>query len=280
MKRVILLLSIASFALAACTREPEARHIVTLPVDSGGSSKVFLDETFHTYWNAGDKVSIFYGGEPENICGTFQGEDGDAKGLVSFESSSSIPIGPTYALSPYNPSNSISGPVLTAEIPCSQPYEEGSYANGSAVLAAKSVDGHLSFRYANAVIALTLRLYSSLDVNVRSIVLRSQSGEPIAGKLNIDMGGDDAPKVSVGGSASNSIVMASATPGENICTIGAGRNKTFFFCVAPGALYEGYCFEVELEGGEVRKVRSSKKTVLSAGVLERIEDGIVVSDII
>lgn len=252
MKRFVPLI-FALLLMAGCSREAGESPVgITLGVDMS-STRVMLDSGFHTLWNSGDRVSVFYKSSTYNSGATFQGGNGDSEGTVFFYGDGSDPASglTTYAVSPYSRKASLAldpdaGDVLAAEIPAVQGYRSGSYGRGAAVLVAASKTDNLQFRYASSIVCLELFNKSLVPFRIEQVALSALGGESVCGEIAVNMKDPSSPDVSLvrGG---KEIVMKNED-GQPLCMIAAGARERFFFSAAPVQLSKGYSFAVKLAG--------------------------------
>lgn len=272
MRRFVPLI-FALLLMPGCSKEAGESPVgITLGVDMS-ATRVMLDSGFHTLWNSGDRVSVFYKSSTYNSGAAFQGRNGDSEGTISFYSDGSEPAADltTYAVSPYSSKASLvpdpeAGDVLTAEIPQVQGYRSGSYGRGAAVLVAASKTDNLQFRYASSIVCLELFNRSLVPFRIEQVTLSALGGEPVCGEIAVNMKDPSSPDVSLVG-GEKEIVMKNED-GQPLCMIAAGARERFFFSVAPVQLSKGYSFTVKLAGeAEPIIVRETGVSSLLPGTL-------------
>lgn len=206
MKRFLLLVG-ALFLLSSCTTEfdqlmngsraDQAKQHTVFQASVEGCSmsetKVYADEQLRVLWNADDRISVF-NKNTYNYQYVFTGDDGDTaggfeeipvSGLISGNSIDNI-----YAVYPYSKNTKLDNDgVLTMLLPAEQKYKEKSFGIGANTMVAVTDDNFLAFKNVGGY--LSFRLYGD-NVKVKSLMIKGNNGEKIAGKAFITMplGGD------------------------------------------------------------------------------------------
>ena len=233
--KTILLLLCAAFA-SSCSKDvqkPEQTAKQTLKVQCA-DSKVTLNNSVQTVWNAGDKVSVFFGNETNSVW-SYEGADGAASGNIVYNNMLMRGDGPVYALWPSSNEASLSGSDISTQLPASQTLVEGKF--GTAVLVAKTTGSSLQFKYASAL----LRVDVPGPITVTGITVSNHGAANIAGDISIDCSGA-TPVASPGASGSTLITLVPEAP----VVIADGNTASFFVSLIPGTYTEG--LEVDVTG--------------------------------
>ena len=214
----------------------ESTITVTLP----STTKVHLEGT-STFWDEGDKVTVFYKTE-KNECWTYTGQSAQTGGTISRELTPRVMTrGKILALWPYDKrAASPSEDLITTSIPAAQTWVENSFP--TALLAASGVDNNLRFSYCTAM----LELVFTGPADISSIVLRSNGDEKLSGACELSFGGDTPGLICNGES---SVELSCST------TIASGESKSFMMSVAPAVLESGCSFIVNYRGGDSQTVK-------------------------
>ena len=197
-------------AFYSCTKE------VPAPVSDGGlvqfratleapSVKTALSEGNAVEWVAGDSISIF-NGSSNVFCASSEA------GTSTTFSATLSGSGPWYALYPYDAEASISGGIITAELPSAQIAVPGTFANGMNLAVALSEGSNLHFK--NVLSYIKVQVTNAL---VSKIVLSGKNTEVLAGTVKIDFNSGQ-PVYSIEGEGATSITLAPESgyfiPGE------------------------------------------------------------------
>ena len=265
MKKSLLILGLIS-AAAACTMKEEANtpakgsKVLYATVEDPGT-KVYLDEDFKVLWNADDRISVF-DFDTYNQQYSFDGKDGDNYGTFSIvadgQLKTSNDISLRYAVYPYSESNSISNSeVLAINLPCEQIYADHSFGPGAnAMVAATSSD---KMKFKNVCGYLMIKLYGD-DVKVKSIVLRGNSGEKIAGAASVSISEGGNPTAIMGSDATTAITLSCPEP----VSIGTSSSDytEFWFAIPPIEFTKGFTIVVEDgDGGCFTKTTGKSLTI-------------------
>ena len=168
----------------------------TIEGSDGASTKVFADDQMRVLWNADDRITVFnkysYGYEY-----SFTGQDGDNAGEFAAVPNNDIvtgnPLDHVYALYPYNASTKISNDgVITATLPSQQAYKANSFGIGANTMLSVTDDTQLRFKNVGGY--LSFKFYGD-NVSVKSITLRGNNREKLAGAATITMSPGGTPTV-------------------------------------------------------------------------------------
>ena len=232
MKRIMTLFG-AMLVLASavgCTKElqqtkPAAgEKIVFTAVQDDGLSKTALDQNFRILWDDTDSISIFAGASGSNTLANVQsvtngGLNATFVGVAGLTDT-------YYALSPRQASATISGGVITADIPADQGVAfAGSFGSRANVAVAKASGSTvLKFRNVGAILGVKV-----MDEGLTGISLASQGHEPLAGKVQVDWN-DGTPGI-----------LSVSDPKETVSLEGPfTAGQTYYFCVLPGTYASGF----------------------------------------
>lgn len=256
MKKIILFLGFLSL-LFACTSEldnqpgiaDEQAPVLYASINDEAETRVYLDEDYKVLWHADDRISVFnkntynqqyrFDGSTGANAGTFSiVEDGKLK--------TSNDIDNHHAVYPYRESTSISNSsVLTVNFPAVQTYAPTSFGQGANTMIAVSDCDNLMFK--NACGYLMLKLFGD-NIAVKSVSLRGNSHEKMAGEATVSMALGGLPSVTMFDSATEEIVLTC----DNAVTIGnsAESYTEFWFAIPPVTFTEGFTVTVTDEAGK------------------------------
>ena len=173
-------------------------------------TRTFVDEKVRLLWTEGDLLTIFT--STLNRKYQFDGETGDNSGTFSEIATSQFGTGNSisanYAVYPYSSSNKISNDeVITLSLPATQQYAENSFGqDANTMVAVTSGPNDYFLPFKNVGGFLRLRLYGE-GVTVRSIELKGNNSEKIAGKATVTSKYGQNPELEMSASATESITL-------------------------------------------------------------------------
>ena len=248
MKRFLLFV-VTSLLFVACDNKFEdegntIQRVSSLPTLTAEfadeDTRTYVEDNLYLRWYEGDLISAFLGNTLNNKY-IFKGETGDNGGTFSAVSStelgSSYPLDNIFALYPYDEDNEISkAGVINYSLPAVQEYAEESFGKGANTMVAvtKSTDDtFLAFK--NACGYLKIKLYGK--ATVKSIELKGNNGEKIAGEASITATYGGVPTVAMSEDATESITLDC---GEGVkLSTDAEKPTEFWFVVPPTEFSDG-----------------------------------------
>ena len=230
----------ALFVLAlSCSKEMDVVESVSQPTISSElvpitftvdaqSAKTALGASNGVVWSDGDQVSVF--DDVIGNTGSYEVKEGRVAASVS-ETATSV-----FALYPSSTEASLSGSVITAEIPAVQNAVAGSFGPGANLAVARTTpaDAHFVFRNVGGLLKFTLQ-----EEGVTKVIVKANGGEKIAGAVSVTLNADGTiASASCTGSSTVTLQPESGT-----LTNGA----TYYIVVAPGTLSGGVTVLLERE---------------------------------
>lgn len=234
-KYLSILFAVALFASCAKDIAPEKEEtpVFKAGFESGFETKTYLNESLLNRWNADDRVSIFVG-NTYNQQYKFEGKTGANSGSFSqignpgFFSGSKLEA--NYSVYPYSGNTSISEDgVVSFEFPSEQSYEPNSFGIGANTMFAvteNTSDYFLLFK--NACGYLKVSLYG--DATIKSVSVRSNGGEVIAGEGAVTATNTEVPSVAMSASGGDMITIDC---GEGVQLGTTSETATDFYFVIP-----------------------------------------------
>ena len=226
-------------------------------------TRTLIDENVKMLWSADDEISVFYH-NTFNRRYRFDGETGDNSGTFSHEASSEINKGSelatNYAVYPYSKDTSIAADgTISIMLPAVQEYAQNSFGVGANTMVAvtESMDDYfLSFK--NLCGYLKLKLYG--DVIVKSIKLRGENNEPIAGAATITAEYGKTPTLTMDDDATSTITLDC---GGGVKLGETEEMATEFWIVVPPTNFEkGFNISVEgVDGGECFSMTTKARSI-------------------
>ena len=241
------------------------------------ATKVYADDQLRVLWNADDRITVFnkysYGYEY-----SFSGEDGDNAGEFTAVPNNSLVTGNrlthVYALYPHKSATKISNDgVITATLPAIQTYKENSFGIGANTMVSVTDDNKLMFRNVGGY--LSFKLYGD-NVSVKSITLKGNNHEKLAGSANVTMPVKGTPTTIMQDDATESITLTCETP----VALGADADHytEFWFVIPPTTFTNGFTVTVtDALGGVFTKSTSlplsiNRNSISRMATLEIVPD--------
>ena len=274
MKRFLLFL-VASLLAVACDNkfEDEANSRqgkVDMPKLTAGfaeDTRTYVEDGFYLRWHEGDLISAFVG-NTRNTQYIFEGETGDKGGYFMATESGlgASKLDRIYALYPYDKSAEIStNGVISCSISTVQKYAENSFGKGANTMVAVTKDlddTFLSFK--NTCGYLKIKLYG--NGTVKSIELKGNNGEKIAGAATTTMAYGDVPQLTMATDATKSITL---NCGEGVALSNNTNNPTEFWVVVPPMEFsEGVTITATDVNGSAFEKNTSKKVVIDRNKIQ------------
>ena len=277
MKFRIFTIWLAATVFAACTSN---EMDIPSPVDDssdeffasieGTFTKVSVDDRLNVVWNADDRASIFDKTDVNQEY-RFTGKDGDDSGIFKIvsdgSSSTGNPLSFVYSVYPYKETTTVgSDGTITLTLPEEQAYRENDFGSGANTMVSVSSDKELLFK--NLCGYLVLKLYGD-DVSVRSISLKGNNGEILAGAANVTAAADKAPTFVFSGPGSISLALNCPSP----VSIGStAESATVFWLVVPPTTFSlGFTISVTDSKGNVFEKSTSSEAAIPRNTVFRMK---------
>lgn len=266
-KRLLLYVIIALVAFACAKFEEPATNRVmvdapdTLYAEVSEDTRTYIESDKYIRWSAGDEISYFK--TTYNLQYRFKGSTGDGSGtfdLVTTSAGVGSALSNSYAIYPYVQSTTINtNGAISFELPATQLYAENSFGSGANTMVAvaeNSDDNTLYFK--NACGYLKLRLYG--DASVKSIAIKGNKEEKLAGLATITSTYGGTPSVAMNSKATTVITLDC---GEGIKLSTDVNNPTTFWIVVPPTTFEeGFTMSVTDVNGNVYEKVTNKSVAI------------------
>jgi len=276
MKNTLWMSILLALLVSGCSQEEMLKHTSSA---SGGrvfttsfendESRTYLEDGKYSRWTEGDRISLFDASTLNNQY-LFAGDTGDSGGtffMLSKPEGTGTTLATNYAVYPYDKDMTISSKgTITLTLPSIQHYAENSYGLGDNTMVAvteNTDDTFLSFK--NVGGCFKLQLYGD-DVTVKSITLKGNNDEKIAGKATITAAYDKAPVVTMADDAATSITLDC---GKGI-KMGTTEDEatTFWIVVPPTIFSKGITVMVRDFGNKVFSQSTDKELVIERNVVK------------
>ena len=222
----------------------------TASFDAAAASKAVLkpgETESKVEWEAGDQVSVLTG-EANYL---YTANAGGATTTLTTQATDVPAEGAFYAVYPYDADAALAEGVITTVLPAEQTAVKGSFATHLAV--AQAAENKLAFKNVCGLVKVNIAA-----AGVTKVVLEGNSGEVVAGAINVTVGAEPS-WTAVEGQGATSVALVSATALE------AGD---YFFAVLPQTFAAG--FKVTAYKGEeswvIRNV-VAETTIARAGIV-------------
>lgn len=240
-------LMILSMLLIGCVQDIFTNETIDIawesyPVLTAGfedaATKTYVEDKKHLRWNAGDRISAFYG-STLNSQYQFDGNTGDNSGTFSYIPSGRLetgnPLDVIYAVYPYGKDTRVTEDgVISLLLPDVQYYGENSFGVGANTMVAVTenlTDTFLSFK--NVCGYIKLQLYGCGII--QSIELSGNMEEKIAGAAVVTPVIHGAPAIALEDDASDNIILNCL---EGVELEPSAENIREFWIVVPPMTFE------------------------------------------
>ena len=269
MKNMLSLILLISILVSGCSQEEFLKNQTTnLPKITAGfeqnESRTYIEEGNLLRWSENDQISFFYK-STLNLQYKFDGETGDNVGTFSpvnqaIDTRNSLSH--NYAIYPYASDIKITDSgVITSNLPAEQSYASNSFGLGDNTMVAVTQNTNDTFlKFKNVCGYLKLQLYGD-DVTVKSITLKGNNNEKLAGKAMITPIYGNAPTISMADDATETITLDC---GEGVKIGTTAETATAFWMVVPPTTFESG-FEVtitDIKGGSFTQSTSNKISIV------------------
>ena len=223
-------------------------------------TKVFVNTSLKTLWNADDRITIFY--DTYNNQFKFNGETGADNGTFSkvqndYYTAAETPT--TYAVYPYNPSTSITEEgKITLTLPAIQNYAQNSYGLGANTMVAATETPTSNALYFKSLCSfVVIKLYGT--GTVKSIILTGNNGEKIAGTATVTPVYGEAPSATMSDEAGSSITLDC---GDGVVIGTTAETATeFWFCIPPTTFTNGFTIKAITTAGYYMEKKTTSEKV-------------------
>ena len=252
MKRFTILATV--IALVGCSQYSEELDKIAAPTQKQTEfhasmpecdTRTYVEDNKYLRWNAGDEITVF-NGNSYNSHWKFAGENGANSGKFTeiedsgFVTGTPLNLTANYAIYPYDENITITeSGVVSLTLPATQAYNHtyansfGAGANTMMAVTENASDNFLSFK--NICGYLKLKFYGD-DVTVKSVTIKGNNGEKIAGKATVTMTYGGEPTITMGNGATDTITVDC---GEGVELSSDPSNPTIFWVVIPETTFEG-----------------------------------------
>lgn len=274
MKKLTLFATTIALLVGGCTNNTfDNKNIAdnTLPDLTAGfaddETKTYVENGKYLRWHEADLITAFYG-NALNRQYKFNGATGANNGTFSLVPSGELGTGNTlgaiYAVYPYDATASISDEgVISLTLPATQQYAENSFGEGANTMIAVTEnieDTFLGFK--NACGYLKLKLYNAEGVRIRSIEVKGNNEEKIAGSATATIEYGGVPNIVMNENATSVITLDCGEEGVALGT--TAETATEFWIVLPEVTFEGgiTISVTDIGGGKFFKTTENRVNII------------------
>ena len=261
-----LILAIFALALASCAKEQFSESRVVLPGQELTITATSGDPETRTerasdgsvLWSPGDQISLFYGsGTDGGSCFTAQNTE-TAKvanftgtiGVITGGNDVSVEDTYFWATYPYNATASCDGASVTTVLPSEQVATPDTFSDDLFPSIGRSQGLNMAFYNICGGLKFTVS-----EEGIKSVTLKGNNGEQIAGRITVGFGEDERPAVTGVADGSETITV-SAPAGE---TFEVGR--AYYIVLVPTTFESGFTLTFSKGYAEATYERAKKTTI-------------------
>ena len=269
MKNIVSFIFLLALLVSGCSQEEILKDSVASSFEGRvfttsfeqNDSRTYVENGLHSRWTEGDCISLF-DASTLNCRYLFAGDTGDSGGnffMLSKPEDTGTALSTNYAVYPYSEDVKMTEDgVISVTLPSEQHYAENSYGLGDNTMVAVTKDADDTFlSFKNVGGCLKLQLYGD-DVTVKSITLKGNNGEKIAGKATITPTYGEVPTVRMTDDATETITLDCGEKGIKLGTT-EETATSFWIVVPPTTFAEGFTVMVtDVYGAEFVQSTSNK----------------------
>ena len=235
------------------------------------NTRTYIEEGKYLRWHEDDRLTIFFG-NTLNRQYKFNGATGDNSGTFSLVPDGMLGTGNAfdhiYALYPYNADARITDEgIISLTLPAVQNYAENSFGRGANTMIAVTEnleDTFLAFK--NACGYLKLRLYNAEGATIKSIEVKGNSGERLAGAATATIAFCEAPVLAMADDATTSVIL---NCDEGVALGTTAETATEFWVTLPATIFaEGLTITATDTEGKVFKKSTTKEVVIERNAIQ------------
>lgn len=275
MKKILSFVFLFAFLASSCGEEELVKDQSTssdslkfTAVFEGDESRTYVEKDRLLRWTAGDQISLFVA-NTLNRQYQFEGKTGANSGYfneVNHRFGTGNDLDCHYAVYPYDSTIEITDDTdesiqITATLPAEQSYAENSFGLGANTMVAVTQDTDDTYlKFKNVCGYLKLQFYGD-DVTIKSITLKGNNNEMIAGKATITSVYGGNPSVSMTADATGTITLDCGNKGVKIGTT-EETATAFWMVVSPVTFRRGFTITItDVNGKQYTKPTTNLVTL-------------------
>lgn len=278
--RRILLLAVAALMFVGCNNafedEGNARFEQnTLPILTAAfdedATRTYVENNKYLRWHEGDLISVFYGttlNSQYKFIGNTGANSGEFEPIKSDNLSTGNALDRIYAIYSYDASATISElGDISYTLPSTQAYAEESFGMGVNTMLAVTEnldDKFLAFK--NVCGYLKIKLYGEQATIIKSLAIKGNAGEKIAGNATISGSYGSAPVVAMTEGSTDTITI---NCGEGVELSADAENPTEFWVVVPPTTFsQGITITITDADDAVFEKNTTKEVVVNRNEIQ------------
>ena len=235
------------------------------------ATRTYVENGKYLRWHEDDRITAFYG-NTLNRQYKFNGTTGDNSGTFSLVPSGELGTGNTlnhiYALYPYSANTTISDEgVISLTLSDTQTYAENSFGIGANTMVAVTEnleDTFLAFK--NACGYLKLKLYNAEGATLKSIEIKGNNGEKLAGEATLTINYGETPILTMADAATDTITLDC---GEGVTLGTTAEEATELWVVVPATTFtEGLTITATEMDGKVFEKTTTNEVVIERNAIQ------------
>ena len=234
-------------------------------------TRTYVENDKYLRWHEDDRLTAFYG-TTLNRQYKFNGATGDNSGTFSLVPSGELGTGNTfdhiYAVYPYNETATITDAgEISLTLPAVQTYAENSFGRGANTMIAVTEnleDTFLAFK--NACGYLKLKLYNAEGATIKSIEVKGNNGEKLAGAATATIAFGEAPQLTIAEAATTSVTLDC---GDGVALGTTAETATEFWIVLPTTTFaDGLTITVVYTNGGSFEKSTSNEVIIERNAIQ------------
>lgn len=235
------------------------------------NTRTYIEEGKYLRWHEDDRLTAFYG-NTLNRQYKFNGATGDNSGTFSLVPDGMLGTGNAfdriYALYPYNADVRITDEgIISLTLPAEQTYAENSFGRGANTMIAVTEnleDTFLAFK--NACGYLKLKLYNAEGATIKSIEVKGNSGERLAGEATATIAFGEAPVLTLSDNATTSVTLDC---GEGVILGTTAETATEFWFALPATTFaEGLTITATDTEGSIFEKSTTNEVIIERNAIQ------------
>jgi len=276
MKNLVSFIFLLALLVSGCSQEEVLKNgtasvsgqgrIFTTGFEQNGS-RTYLEDGLYSCWTEGDLIALFDGNTLKRQY-RFDGKTGDKSGtfsIVDNANGTGSLLSANYAVYPYASDVEISdGGVITITLPAEQSYASDSYGLGANMMVAVThniYDTFLKFRSVGGCLKFQL---CGDDIALKTITLKGNDNEKLAGKAYITAAYDKAPTLSMADDATSSVTLDC---GEGV-VLDKETPVVFMMMIPPTTFEKGITVTMEDINGKVYTQSTFNQLVVDRNIIK------------
>ena len=259
-----IFIPVLALCLVACSKEESreagglVKHTITAGIEGATKVQIVADPAHENkakvLWSAGEVVDVWVG----ETAYPFKGQNAAAKASTTFEGTAPANLGTWVLVYPQGASTGKSDNVITATLPAVQTAVAGGFDTNAALIAGLGTGATVTCKHLYSGIRFKLT-----ETGIKSVSLRGNNGEKIAGTFSFDIISTGSPVIT--GGSSETIVLNA--PGGGTFATGTW----YYMLCLPTTFSKGVTITADKGGSSVSYVTTDDSVVFQRTELKSRE---------